>query len=214
MTNIFLIRHGDVNNPDKILYGRKFDFELNETGKFKIKRLASSLKDEGIVPTIIYTSPMTRAYQTAEVINEQYGLAVPINSDERLQEGFCPVIEGIKLEEVDKMGDVYAKYPNPDQMESANAIVDRMMQVIEDARQDHKDETVFIVGHADPLLLLEWKLRNPDKTLPSILEVIKTVQYLEKGQAMKIAINSEGKVLEVTQLNTGIEGKPSGENIG
>ena len=77
-----VLRHGEVYNPDKILYGRLPGFHLSELGVQMAKAAAESLAERDI--THVVASPLERAQQTAEPIAAQFEL--PIGIDDRLIE--------------------------------------------------------------------------------------------------------------------------------
>ena len=81
-TIVHLVRHGEVANPGGILYGRLPGFRLSEDGQMMAKAAADFLAGRDI--TVLRSSPLERAVQTAEPIAEQLGL--PIEVDERLIE--------------------------------------------------------------------------------------------------------------------------------
>jgi broad specificity phosphatase PhoE len=81
-TIVHLVRHGEVANPDGILYGRLPGFNLSEDGQMMAKAAADFLAGRDI--TVLRSSPLDRAVQTAEPIAAQIGL--PIEIDERLIE--------------------------------------------------------------------------------------------------------------------------------
>jgi broad specificity phosphatase PhoE len=81
-TIVHLVRHGEVANPDKILYGRLPGFGLSEDGQMMAKTAADYLTGHDI--TVLRSSPLERAVQTAGPIAAQLGL--PIEIDERLIE--------------------------------------------------------------------------------------------------------------------------------
>ncbi|MDT5035306.1 MAG: hypothetical protein QOE03_491 [Micromonosporaceae bacterium] len=83
-TVVHLLRHGEVHNPDKILYGRLPGFRLSETGVQMAKVAAESLAGHDI--THLVTSPLERARQTAEPFAAQFKL--PVTVDDRLIESF------------------------------------------------------------------------------------------------------------------------------
>ncbi|MGB3675491.1 MAG: histidine phosphatase family protein, partial [Candidatus Nanopelagicales bacterium] len=62
-TIVHLLRHGEVYNPDKILYGRLPGFVLSDLGHQMAKRVGETLKDRDIVE--VWASPLERAQQTA-----------------------------------------------------------------------------------------------------------------------------------------------------
>ena len=79
---VHLVRHGEVANPGGILYGRLPGFRLSEDGLMMAKAAADFLAGRDV--TVLRSSPLERAVQTAEPIGEQLGL--PIEVDERLIE--------------------------------------------------------------------------------------------------------------------------------
>src|SRR5215472_14454511 len=81
-TIVHLVRHGEVANPEGILYGRLPGFVLSEEGEVMAKNAASFLAGRDV--TLIRSSPLERAVQTAEPIAAQFSL--PIEVDERLIE--------------------------------------------------------------------------------------------------------------------------------
>ena len=81
-TIIHLLRHGEVNNPTKILYGRLPGFRLSPLGEQMAKAAAAAVADRDI--RLVVSSPLERAVQTAEPIAAQFGLT--IETDDRLIE--------------------------------------------------------------------------------------------------------------------------------
>ena len=62
-TTVHLLRHGEVYNPDKVLYGRLPDFHLSELGRQMADRVGDVLARREI--TVITSSPLERAQETA-----------------------------------------------------------------------------------------------------------------------------------------------------
>ena len=79
---VHLVRHGEVYNPDRVLYGRLPGFHLSELGIEQAKKTAAFLADRDI--GYLVSSPLERAQQTAQPLAAELGL--PINTDERLIE--------------------------------------------------------------------------------------------------------------------------------
>lgn len=69
-----VMRHGEVHNPDKILYGRLPDYHLSERGQAQAKAVADWLAARDI--THVVASPLERAQETAAPIAARHGLAV------------------------------------------------------------------------------------------------------------------------------------------
>ena len=76
------MRHGEVHNPDKILYGRLPDYHLSDKGRAQAQRVADWLADHDIV--YVVASPLERAQETAAPIAATHGL--PIDTDDDLIE--------------------------------------------------------------------------------------------------------------------------------
>ena len=82
MTTVHLLRHGEVYNPDRVLYGRLPGFRLSELGGKQADLAAEWLAERPI--GYLVASPLERAQQTAAPLASRTGLA--INLDERLIE--------------------------------------------------------------------------------------------------------------------------------
>jgi broad specificity phosphatase PhoE len=81
-TIVHLLRHGEVHNPEKVLYGRLPGYRLSELGQTMARRAAEHLVDRDIV--LVVASPLERAQQTAAPLAGKLGLTVGV--DERLIE--------------------------------------------------------------------------------------------------------------------------------
>ena len=92
---LYIIRHGETDwNKEKRLQGRS-DTELNEYGIELAEITGEALKDVHF--DCIYSSPLKRAYKTAEIIRGQRNLE--IITDERLREISFGVVEGVPMSE-------------------------------------------------------------------------------------------------------------------
>src|SRR5689334_19048110 len=68
MTTIFLVRHGEAENPNKVLYGRLPGFHLTDQGKKESERAGKFLAGTKI--STIFTSPLERCFETADIISK------------------------------------------------------------------------------------------------------------------------------------------------
>lgn len=82
ITVVHLMRHGEVHNPEGVLYGRLPDYHLSELGKQMAERVADHLAGRDVVHVV--ASPLERAQETAAPIAAAHGLSVA--ADERLIE--------------------------------------------------------------------------------------------------------------------------------
>jgi broad specificity phosphatase PhoE len=81
-TTVHLLRHGEVYNPDKILYGRLPGFRLSDAGQQMAVNAAQWLSGRDV--THVVSSPLQRAQETAAPVAAEFGLAVAV--DDRLVE--------------------------------------------------------------------------------------------------------------------------------
>ncbi len=84
LTAVHLMRHGEVHNPERVLYGRLLGYRLSERGRAMAALVASTLQEEGADVVEVVASPLQRAQETAAPVAAAYGLAV--GTDERLVE--------------------------------------------------------------------------------------------------------------------------------
>ena len=91
-TVVHVMRHGEVHNPDKILYGRLPDYHLSERGRAQAQAVADWLAARDI--THVVASPLERAQETAAPIAQRHGLM--IGTDDELIES-TNVFQGQKV---------------------------------------------------------------------------------------------------------------------
>src|SRR3954468_3020093 len=80
-TTLHLLRHGEVHNPDGVLYGRLPGYHLSERGRLMAERVAGHLSGADGGPradvTLVVASPLQRAQETAAPVARAFGLASP-----------------------------------------------------------------------------------------------------------------------------------------
>ena len=95
MTTLYLVRHGEVHNPEGIIYGRLPGYGLSENGRRQLAAAAELLAGEGAI-VALYSSPMQRAQESAAIIAARLGL--PVQTAEQLLEmpenRWCELVEG------------------------------------------------------------------------------------------------------------------------
>ena len=91
-TTVHLLRHGEVHNPAKILYGRLPGYRLSDEGVAMAKRAADWFADKDVVHLV--ASPLERTQQTARPLAEAKGLEISV--DERIIEA-GNAFEGLAL---------------------------------------------------------------------------------------------------------------------
>ena len=76
-TVVHLLRHGEVHNPHRLLYGRMPGYHLSELGRRMADLAAEHLGDHDI--THLVSSPLERAQETAAPIADAHGLEVHLD---------------------------------------------------------------------------------------------------------------------------------------
>lgn len=157
LTTVHLVRHGEVFNPDKILYGRLPGFRLSETGERQAKVTAEFLADRDVAAVI--ASPLERARQTAAPIAAAHGLDV--KTDPRLIES-RNLFEGTRVEP----GPGLLRHPGtwkymrnpftPSWGEPYAEIAARMLAAVAEWRDAHPGREVVLVSHQLPV----WTTRR------------------------------------------------------
>jgi broad specificity phosphatase PhoE len=155
-TVVHLLRHGEVHNPDGILYGRLPGFRLSEAGEAMAHRAARWFEGRDVVHLV--SSPLERARQTAEPIAESLGL--PVEIDERLIEA-ANAFEGKRFaggQGVLGRPATWWKLRNPWQPSWGEPYVEiaaRMLAAVEAARDAARGHAAVCVSHQLPI----WTLR-------------------------------------------------------
>lgn len=94
---VHLLRHGEVHNPDGVLYGRLPEFHLSELGREMARTLAAHFSErsaQGAKIVHLAASPLTRAQETAQPISE--ALNLEISTEDRIIEAEN-YFEGIRV---------------------------------------------------------------------------------------------------------------------
>lgn len=175
-----LVRHGEVHNPDHVVYGFLPGFDLTPRGARQVQSVAEHLAPRHVVAVI--TSPLLRARRTAEALAGR--LSVEITIDERLTEWrIARRWAGVRWDELPTRfpGELEAYQEHPWDLpfapESLEGVGERVAQALTDADQQHPAGEIVAVSHQDPiragvLVLTGESLRAQRADLPFHAEVI------------------------------------------
>lgn len=146
---IFLFRHGDIVNSNKVFPGRLPGFHLSEAGKEMVRLSAESLKKEKIAK--IYTSPLERTVETAQIIADTIGLGRKnVKTNKEIIEVESSFWQGKKYEDFIK-NSKYIKNPNiTTDMEGRKNSGLRVLNFLK--RIAKKNENAVVVSHGDPIM--------------------------------------------------------------
>jgi len=75
------VRHGEVHNPTRVLYGRLPNFRLSSAGRVMTRQAADYVHDLGRPVTALVSSPLQRARESAEPFTELFGIEPVITAD-------------------------------------------------------------------------------------------------------------------------------------
>ncbi|UVI37126.1 histidine phosphatase family protein [Brevibacterium spongiae] len=84
MNTIHLVRHGEVDNPEGILYGRLPNFGLTDRGHEMAARVAKHFDEATTIPVELVASPLLRTQQTMAPLAK--ALDLPVFDDDRVIE--------------------------------------------------------------------------------------------------------------------------------
>lgn len=157
ITVVHVMRHGEVHNPEGVLYGRRPGYHLSDLGRKMADRVAEHLAERDI--THVVASPLERAQETALPIAAAHGLELA--TDERLIEA-GNVFEGKTF----GVGDGALKKPgnwkyltNPFRPSWGEPYVEqvvRMMAALGAARDAARGHEAVAVSHQLPI----WIVRS------------------------------------------------------
>jgi broad specificity phosphatase PhoE len=155
-TVVHLLRHGEVHNPSRVLYGRLPGFHLSELGRRMAELAADHLATHDI--THVVASPLERAQETAAPIAAEH--EVPVILDERVIEAEnyfegLPVAGGKGLLRQPRMWPRMINPWRPSWGEPYTRIVERMRSAIVDARAAARGHEAVVVSHQAPI----WMIR-------------------------------------------------------
>lgn len=166
VVRIYLIRHGEIESNVQKTYAGTSEESLNPNGERQVRLLSSHLEGKGI--SRIYTSPLTRAVETAEILGQK--LKVPVIVEKELREILLGPLDGLshtqviaQYPEVWKMWNETPAELRLEGMESLEAVQQRILSVLKKWCLSHSEETIVAaVTHLAVLrcLLLYYQGRS------------------------------------------------------
>jgi broad specificity phosphatase PhoE len=147
---LVLVRHGETAwNKDEVFRGR-FDVELNERGLEQARLTARALG--ALELAAVYSSPLSRAYETARQIAGLHGLPVAI--EPALTDIDYGIWQGLSHQQVkDQYPDVYRLWVSAphkvrfEEGESLDDVKTRVLKAFEWISRRHRGQSVAVVSH-------------------------------------------------------------------
>lgn len=184
ITNIYLIRHGSIENTKNIFYGRLPKMRLSETGVRQMEKSARFLKNKNI--TKVFCSNLLRSKQSANIISKNINcknisksnLITEINS---YMEG-----EPFSLFKSTRFDHYFSSLKKPSN-ESMDQIAERMLKFINFVAKKYKRKNIAVISHGDPIMILNAKISG----LPMELDSIRTgkINYIKYGEIYLLAVD-------------------------
>lgn len=148
---LHLVRHGEVHNPDRILYGRLPNYGLSEAGHRMADAAAAHIASLERPVVAVHCSPLQRAQESAAPFTERLGLNPEI--EERVIEP-SNVFEGKRMRRalMNPLNWWYLRQPSrPSWGEPYVSIARRMRSAMNDAWDHSSGGDVVIVSHQAPI---------------------------------------------------------------
>ncbi|WKD56791.1 Phosphoserine phosphatase 1 [Corynebacterium capitovis DSM 44611] len=155
-TTVHLVRHGEVYNPQKILYGKMPGYHLSSRGRSMAAATSQFFRGRDV--TYLAASPLERAQETAQPIAEVTGLEVGTregiveagNTFEGLR------TKGWRSQLINPIRWRHMTNPaRPSWGESYRDILERMWREVEGARDEAEGHEAVLVSHQLPIVTVQ-----------------------------------------------------------
>ena len=155
MLRIYLTRHGqDEDNKNGILNGRR-DQHLTGKGLEQAYEIANKIKEKGLSFDIIYSSPLQRAYKTAEIIY-QTTKSTLLSKEDLLVERDFGTMTGKKVSEIESIcapniikAEVITYFLSPEGAETFPDLMNRADILLKKIKSLHRSGNILLVSHGD-----------------------------------------------------------------
>lgn len=166
--DIFVARHGqNEDNANGILNGHR-DLPLTDLGRKQAHDLGKAIAELGLEFDAIYTSPLSRAFETAQIIALDSDQPEPQIRQDLIERDFgsltgkpISVVESLPANQLIKT-DTILYFLNPEGVESFDDALLRAHTVLDDIREKHTSGKVLIVCHGDIGKMLYAAATNTD----------------------------------------------------
>ena len=163
-TRVHLVRHGQVHNPRRMVYGRLPGWRLSANGRAQAEEVARALAGRPVAA--IYSSPLERAQETAAILALALGAPVRVR-DDLIESALAAQWEGLSWPQVwlrhRREWQTYRKRPlELEAPEPLGRLAQRMAGAVRDIAQAHPGDEVVAVSHGDPIKAVVLALTGRD----------------------------------------------------
>jgi broad specificity phosphatase PhoE len=193
---VVLVRHGQTTyNVEGRLPGQLPHVPLTDEGRRQAHQAAVALA-ASTVSTVV-SSPLERAYETAQIIARGWGLEV--RTDDRLQDTDVGGWAGLKLDELTKSAPDWKRFVQdadfvPPGGESLASVMARAVAVVEELRRDETaGNLIVVVAHADVIKFIIGHYQGEAVTAAARLHVanasLSALRFEGEGLPHVLAVN-------------------------
>jgi broad specificity phosphatase PhoE len=186
MTRIMLIRHGETDWNVHGRYQGQADPGLNQKGIQQSHTLAVMLDGKGL--DRLYTSPLLRAAQTAEILAEH--LRIPLHRDERLMEIHQGDWQTRLRSEIEQMyPELFSRWETepwevtPPGGEHLSQVQERVYAALDDMIRQYPADFIGVVTHRIPIALIKYRYQDQDR------DIVRTI-HLPNAYFEEIQVNA------------------------
>ncbi len=207
MSVVHVLRHGEVYNPDGVLYGRLPGFRLSVLGVRQAQAAAAWFADRDVA--YLACSPLQRARETAAPVAAAVGLQIAI--DDRLIEADNafegqPVAGGKGLLKNPSYWKYFRNPLRPSWGEPYDQIADRVMAAVTDARERAGGREAVCVSHQLPVVMAARRAEG--------LRLFHDPRKRRCGLASVTSLTFDGDVITRVQYTEPAAGLPAGRGAG
>lgn len=156
-TRLYLVRHGATPLTAEDRFSGAANIYLSDDGRLQVERLSQRLADDNI--TAVYTSPLDRTLETADIIARPHKLTpIPRDGLREISHGHW---EGLSRKEVEeKFPAEYETWESdpftfaPRDGESGISVLARALPVIREIVENHHDGNILVVSHKATIRLI------------------------------------------------------------
>lgn len=155
MLKIYLVRHGqNLDNVNRILNGHR-DEPLTALGEAQALTTANHIKELGLTFDEVYSSPLIRAYRTAEIITDTLQLPKPKVIDGLIERNFG-IMTGKPISQIIELcspniiqTEKVTYFLSPEGGETFPQVMERARGVLDLLKEKHTGSSVLVVTHGD-----------------------------------------------------------------
>ena len=197
MSTVWLARHSEVHNPERVYYGRLPRMRLSTEGRRQAEALAEFFAARPLVA--VYSSPLLRARKVAQAVQSRH-TALPLRITHDLNE-VRTSWQGSPHSTLDGIGwEIYADHGRPVD-ETMEAIAQRMRRWLSRVARRHPGGEVLGVTHGDPLLVLLAGLRGlPLTGVDTLRQAAGLGAYAPVATVARVSLDAAGEAQEIAVL--------------